>query len=117
MSNDLFLTEPISSPIQFGAIDKADAAASKKIEQVAKGFEGLFVKKLTDQINSGVEQFRAEGDDEEDNQGDQIRNMFSMFMSEHIANNGGIGFWKKIYQQIAETNSKSADIQKVDSKI
>ena len=68
--------------------------SEEKKKQVAKDFESVFINKLLDEMKGAV----GEWGFEKDGVSKQIQGMFSLYLSQHIANSGGFGLWKEIYQ-------------------
>lgn len=112
-STNLILTEPISPPIplehpggvpfseQAGRLDAGNIEAlseDKKI-QAAKDFESVLVNKLLEKMGDTI----GEWGFEKDGASKQIQGIFWLYLSQHIANNGGFGLWKDIYNVL--TNS------------
>ncbi|UCC22406.1 MAG: hypothetical protein JSW23_11615 [Planctomycetota bacterium] len=112
-STNLILTEPISPPMpleysggvpfseQAGRLDAGNTEAlseDKKI-QAAKDFESVLVNKLLEKMGDTIGDWGFE----KDGASKQVHGIFWLYLSQHIANNGGFGLWKDIYNVL--TNS------------
>jgi Rod binding domain-containing protein len=112
-STNLILTEPVSQPIplehsgrtpfteqtgkwQTGNIETL--SEDKKI-QAAKDFESVLLNKLLEGMGDTIGEWGLN----KDGVSKQVHGIFWLYLSRHIANNGGFGLWKDIYQ--AMTNS------------
>ena len=73
-----------------------DDISQKRAKELSRNFESLLVNKLLDEMNNTIDCFS----DDKDSATSQIQGIFSMYLSEHVADNGGIGLWKEIYKQI-----------------
>jgi len=72
--------------------------SEEKKKQVAKDFESVFINKLLDEMKNTI----GEWGFEQDGVSKQIQGMFSIYLSEHIANNGGFGLWRDIYRFLTD---------------
>jgi Rod binding domain-containing protein len=112
-STNLILTEPISPPTplensggvpfseQAGRLDAGNIktlSEDKKI-QAAKDFESVLVNKLLEKMEDTIGDWGFE----KDGASKQVHGIFWLYLSQHIANNGGFGLWKDIYNVL--TNS------------
>ncbi len=95
-SANLILTGPISLPAPLRNLNKVDGIPEQKKEQIAKDFESILLSKLLDEMknsigNWGFEESAASG---------QIQGIFWLYLGRHLADNGGLGMWKDIYQNL-----------------
>jgi len=95
-SANLILTESISLPAPLKNLNKADGIPEQKKEQVAKDFESILLGKLLDEMKSSIGDWGFE----ESAASEQIQGIFWLYLSRHLANNGGLGMWKDIYQSL-----------------
>ena len=111
-SAKLILTEAVSPPMPLGHLSegslyekiakleqgKIDGMSEEKRKQVAKDFESVFINKLLDEMRNTIGEFGFE----KDGVSRQIQGMFSLYLSQHIANNGGLGIWKDVYRFLSD---------------
>jgi Rod binding domain-containing protein len=101
----LILTEPISPPSLLEQLDKSrlNSISEKKKEQVAKDFESVLLTKLLDEMKNSIVEWGLD----KDATSKQIQGIFWLYLARDIANNGGLGLWKDIYQFL--TNAEHAN--------
>jgi Rod binding domain-containing protein len=100
------LTEPVPQPNRLIEPDEIDTVGEEEKKQTAKDFEAVFINKLLDEMKIDTQNWGFE----ENNTQEQIRGIFNLYLSGHIANNGGFGLWKDIYKSLtnsAQTNTKA----------
>ncbi len=73
-----------------------------KAMEVAKGFESVLLNKVME----GMERTIPKSGLFTDKTGEQIRSMFWQFMSEGMVDQGGIGLWKQVYNDIQRTTKE-----------
>ena len=73
------------------AVDAADAQR----RQVAHDFESVLLSQLFQVMRSSIPE-----SDLEDNSSEQIKSMYWSFLAQAVADEGGIGLWKTIYEQM-----------------
>lgn len=117
-STNMILTQPVSPPTpleHLGAglspehIAKPDAGniqtlgEDKKI-QVAKDFESVLLNQLLEKMGDTIGDWglAKEGISK------QIHGIFWLYLSQHIADNGGFGLWKDIYQALSASGQTKA---------
>ena len=100
-STGLILTEAVSQPIALETIKITDAASEAKKKQAAKDFESIFITKLLDEMKDTIGDWGFEKDEASA----QIQGIFWLYLARDIADKGGFGMWKEIYQFL--TNSES----------
>ncbi len=86
-----------SASAKIGLQRQADEAADiteQKKEQIAKDFESILVSKLFDEVKNSMGQWGFD----QDGTSEQIQGMFWLYLARDIANNGGFGLWKDVYQ-------------------
>ena len=84
-----------------------DVVSEEKKKQAAKDFESVFIKKLLDEMANAV----GEWGFEKDAVSKQIQGLFSIYLSQHIANNGGFGLWKDVYRLMTELSQPKTTIE------
>jgi Rod binding domain-containing protein len=114
-STKLFFNEPISSQVKLNDISQVSSASDAKNKDVAKNFESIFINKLFEEMKNTVPE--GEGCVEDDGTNGQVNGIFSTYMSEHLSNNGGMGFWKDIYKFFSETKQSNIANNSLDDKI
>ncbi len=95
-SADLILTGNISIPAPLRNLNKADGIPEHKKEQVAKNFESILLGKLLDEMKSSIGNWGFE----KSPASEQIQGIFWLYLSSHLADNGGLGMWKDIYKTL-----------------
>lgn len=116
-SSKLILTGPVSPPTP---LELAESGISKGVarlksghseglseeerRQAAKDFESVLIGKLLDAMKETIGDWGFE----EDSAAGQVQGIFWLHMARDIANNGGFGIWKEIYQVLANSESTKA---------
>jgi len=95
-SANLILTGPISLPAPLRNLNKVDGFPEQKKEQIAKDFESILLSRLLDEMKSSIGDWGFE----ESAASEQIQGIFWMYLGRHLANNGGLGMWRDIYQNL-----------------
>lgn len=84
--------------------------AGEKLQEVARQFEGVLLHQMFKQAQQNIEQMDTEEDEEsEDAGGEQIQSLYWSQMSDLVSEQGGVGLWKSIYQQIAQQMNPPTD--------
>jgi Rod binding domain-containing protein len=113
-NNELILTGAVSPPMVMdllsGAssgkplkdIDKNAAAelSEARKKQVAKDFESVFISKLLDQMKDTIGDWGFE----RDGASQQIHGIFWLYLARDVANKGGFGLWKDIYNLLTSSD-------------
>jgi Rod binding domain-containing protein len=68
-------------------------------KQIGKDFESVLLTKLFEQVQASIED---SGFDEQDSGAQQVRGMFWLHLAQDVADKGGFGLWKDIYQHIKQ---------------
>jgi Rod binding domain-containing protein len=108
----LILTEPVLPPVPLQHTDESrlsDVSEEKK-KQIAKDFESLLLGKLLDAMKNTIGDWGFD----KDGASTQVQGIFWMYLARDVANNGGMGLWKQIYESLAgadraDTVGKSVD--------
>ena len=100
----LVLTEPISPPTMLENLSKSklNSISEEKKKQVAKDFESVLLNKIMDQMKNSIGDWGFE----KDGASKQIQGIFWLYLGRDIANNGGFGLWKDIYQFLTNAEQK-----------
>jgi len=109
----LILTQPVSPPRPLKNLSKIDDNSEERKKQIAKDFESLLVNKLLDEMKNTIGDWGFE----KDGVSTQIQGIFSLYLSRHIANNGGFGLWKDIYEFLTRWDQKNAAMKSPDKNI
>jgi Rod binding domain-containing protein len=78
--------------LQSQGVDRSD----EQKKQIAKDFESVLLTKLFDQVQESIGRW----DLEEDGAGPQVQGLFWFYLAQDVADKGGFGLWKEIYQQL-----------------
>jgi len=126
---NLFVTPPateaakLNSRVQMAGNFGADAirTANGKVDvedmhrrKVARDFESIFIHQIIDKMKDTIPE-----SDLSDSSSQQIKSMYWSFLGDAIADKGGFGLWKQIYEQMpknsqaveAAINANSAGLQ------
>jgi len=95
-SAKLILTDLISLPTPLRNLNKVDGVPEQKKEQIAKDFESILLSQLLDEMKSSIGDWGFE----ESAASEQIQGIFWLYLGRHLANNGGLGMWRDIYQTL-----------------
>ena len=114
-SAKLILTEPISPPVPLELLQKSGLknVSEEKKKQIAKDFESVLLNKMLDQMKNTIGNWGFE----KDGPSNQVQGIFWMFLSRDIANNGGIGLWKDIYQFLSNAEKANTAGKSLDGQI
>lgn len=83
---------------------------SGKIEEIAKQFEGVLLHQMFKQAQQTIDQMDTEDDEESEDAGnEQFQSLYWSQMSEVVSEQGGIGLWKPLYQQIMQQINPGAN--------
>ncbi len=113
-SANLILTETISLPTPLRNLNKADGIPEQKKEQIAKDFESILLGKLMDEMKSSIGNWGFE----KSPAAEQIQGIFWLYLSRHLADNGGLGMWKDIYKTLNnpdQTNKNEESVPKTQN--
>ena len=104
-SAKLILSEPMLLPGLLGNLDKVGDISEQKKIQAARDFESVLLGKLLDEMKNSIGDWGLE----ESSASEQTQGIFWLYLSRHLADNGGLGLWKDIYRTVVnpEQTSKS----------
>lgn len=97
--------------------DDSSLSASQLDEQkkqIGKDFESVLLTKLFDEVQASIEDSSF---DEEDSGGQQVRGMFWLYLAQDVADKGGFGLWKDIYQHIKQMEGAAGSAGSVDEEL
>ena len=80
------------SDLQSQPVNRSD----EQKKQIAKDFESVLLTKLFDQVQESIGRW----DLEEDGTSSQVQGLFWFCLARDVADKGGLGLWKEIYQQL-----------------
>ena len=80
--------------------------ADEKLKKVARDFESVFIHELLKRMEDTIPESELE-----DQSSKQIKGMYWSYMAEAIADRGGFGLWKHIYDAMGATGSEAAGQQ------
>ena len=109
------LTEPVSEPTPLlkPDISNIENMSVEKKKQVAKDFESVLLYKLLEQMKNTV----GDWGQEKDGASDQVQGIFWMCLSRKIADNGGLGLWKDIYQYLNQSENTNITENLLDNSL
>ena len=109
----MLLTGNVSSPKPLVNAEKIYDATEAKKKQFAKDFESVFINKLFDAMKDTV----GDWGPEKDGASEQIGGIFWLYLARDIADNGGFGMWKDIYQSLNDKGQKNIVTKSLDENI
>ena len=112
-SANLILTGAISPPTPLGQTKNIDSACEAKKKQFAKDFESVFINKLLDEMKNTI----GDWGDEKDGASKQIDGIFWLHLARDLADNGGFGMWKDIYQSLTNLEHKNTATEFLDENL
>jgi len=90
-----------------------DGFSEDEKKQIAKDFESVLLNKLLDEMKNTIGNWGFD----KDGASSQVQGIFWLYLARDIANNGGIGLWKDIYQFLTDTNESKTTIKSLDSNV
>jgi Rod binding domain-containing protein len=123
----LILTQPVLPPVPLdhlsrtpfckevinGSPDKIDDISEEKKKQTAKDFESVLLGKLLDEMKNTIGRWGFD----EDSPCEQVQGIFWLYLARDMANSGGVGLWKDIYQFLTNTDQANTATNSVDRQI
>jgi Rod binding domain-containing protein len=73
------------------------AAGRRAAERAAKDFESVLLHRLLEEMRRTI----PESGLLESGISDQVQGLFYFYLSQEVANQGGLGVWKELYRQMA----------------
>lgn len=101
-STQSILTEIVPPTVQLEHSSKFDAVQEGKKEQAAKDFESVFIYKLLEEMKNTIGDWGLEKDEASR----QVEGIFWLYLARDIADNGGFGLWKDVYQLMTDSDKK-----------
>jgi len=92
-----------------------DEPCEEKKKQIAKDFESILINKLLDQVKNTIGQWDFGSSEieflDQDGLSQQMQGIFWLYLAQDIANKGGFGLWKDLYEfmTLTDTDRKRTD--------
>ena len=111
----LILTEPVLPPVPLEHLDESrlSEVSEQNKKQIAKDFESLLLGKLLDAMKNTIGDWGFD----KDGASTQVQGIFWMYLARDMANNGGMGLWKDIYESLAGADRAEATGKSVDGQV
>lgn len=109
----LILTQPVSPPAPLKNLSELDGVSEERKKQVAEDFESVLLGKLLDEMKSTIGDWGFE----KDGASKQVQGIFWLYLARDIANNGGFGLWKDIYQFLTNSDQTNTTTELLDKNI
>jgi Rod binding domain-containing protein len=122
--NNLILTQPVLPPVPLdnisrtpevvnGRSDKIDGVSEGNKKQAAKDFESVLLSRVLDEMKNTVGDWGFD----EDGPCQQVQGIFWLYLARDMANSGGFGLWKDVYQFLTNTDQANTATNSVDRQI
>ena len=95
-SAKMILTQPVLADVPPARWGDLDSIGEQRKKQVARDFESILVNKLLEAMQNTVGDWGFE----KDGASMQVNGLFSLYLSDHIAKNGGLGLWPAMYESM-----------------
>ena len=92
---------------------KIDGVSEERKKQIAKDFESVLINKLLDEMKNTIGDWGFD----EDETSKQVQGIFWLYLARDIANNGGFGMWKDIYQFLTNPDQANTTTGTLDGNI
>ena len=112
-STKLIITDSISPSMPLEHLSKIEGASEEKNKQIAKDFESLLLNKVLDEMKNTIGDWGFE----KDGPCKQIHGIFWLYLAQELANNGGFGLWRDIYQSITNSEQTTSKTESLDKSI
>jgi len=93
--------------------EQANSMPDAKKVQVARDFESILLNKLFDEMRNTIGQWGSE----EDGAATQVQGIFWWYLSQDVANKGGMGLWKEIYNYLTRPNQAGTAGESLDKSL
>lgn len=108
----------LSAQVLRGKIAERDEAKTDRIsedskEQIAKDFESLVLGKLLDEMKNTI----GGWDSDEDGASEQVHGLFWLYLARHLANVGGFGLWKSMYESLTRQTEQNIATESLDRSV
>jgi Rod binding domain-containing protein len=126
-STKLILTQPVLPPALLEHLDgtafskrvaeqeagKIDGFSEEQKKQIAKDFESVLLNQLLDEMKNTIGDWGFD----KDGASEQVQGIFWLYLARDIANKGGFGLWKDIYQFLTDSADTSTAAESLDKNI
>lgn len=114
-SAKLILTGQVSPPVPLEQLDKSkiESISEEKKKQIAKDFESLLLNNLLDEMKNTIGNWGLE----KDGASMQVQGIFWLYLARDLANSGGLGLWKDIYQTLTNTDQLNPSVEALDGHL
>jgi Rod binding domain-containing protein len=112
--SDPLLAVDLANPARRAADSPAAPATLRQRQamQAAKDFESLLVHELLKEMRQTIP-----SSSDQEAAGEQIQGMFWSFLSQEIANRGGLGLWKSLYRQMEQSLAQPPAASRVEQSL
>lgn len=86
----------------------------EELKAAAKQFESIFVHQILKQMQETVEESSF---DPEDSSNEQVHGLYCTFLADAVSEQGGLGLWEKIYEQLKQTQASDAGGENVNARV
>jgi len=110
---ELITTESASATMPLKQLDNINSVSEEKKKQIARDFESLLINRLLEEMKNTI------GDWGFDKDGPcrQIQGIFWFNLAQELADNGGLGLWKDIYQFLNNTEQATQKTGLLDKSV
>lgn len=111
----MVLNEQISQalPLQQSNQSQLDGFTEEQKKQIARDFESLLINELLEEMKNTIGGWGFE----KDGTSEQVYGLFWLYLARDVANNGGIGLWKDIYQTLTGNEQTNSTGQSLDGNL
>ncbi|MHC4572542.1 MAG: hypothetical protein ACYS76_00170 [Planctomycetota bacterium] len=78
---------------------KFDGSSEAQKRRAAKDFESVLLSRLFDEMRNTVGDWGFE----KDGVSEQVQGIFWLYLARHVADEGGFGLWKDVYQALTDS--------------
>ena len=123
-TSQLILTQTVMPPIPLDILKtnvlrktngelRADGVTEESRKQLAKDFEAILLNRMLEQMKGTIGHWGFE----KDGAAEQVQGIFWFFLAQHVADSGGLGLWKDVYQIMTETAQTNTADQSLNSSL
>jgi len=123
----LILTEPVLPPTPLDNLNvislgrkiaksepsESDAYSQEKKKQIAKDFESVLLHKLLEEMKNTIGDWGFD----KDGASKQVQGIFWLHLARDIANKGGFGLWKDVYEFLARAEKENTTIESLNQNV
>lgn len=111
--DDLGEVSLLSKKFTTRGVDEITEFSEDKKKQIAKDFESVLLTKLLDGMKNTIGNWGLD----KDSASEQVQGIFWLYLARDIANQGGLGLWKDIYEFVINGETKGAANNSVSENI